>query len=128
MRRRLIVTVTVTVTVLALMAIAIVVAILNGSRLAMLYEDVVLDNRTTRVPCAQRPSVAQARRVLVEHQDLVRRILAVEGAVSVEVDELACPGWGTLVIFYNARRDRRQIERLIGADTFFGIPCSLRDV
>jgi hypothetical protein len=92
------------------------------------WTDAVLDGREARVPCAQRPSAADARPVLAEHRELLRRIEAVDASVLVALDESACPGRGTLVVFYGAHRHRQQIERLIGGDSFFGVPYSLRNI
>lgn len=36
--------------------------------------------------------------------------------------------WEDLVIVYGAHGHREQIERLIGGDSFFGVPYSLRNV
>jgi hypothetical protein len=116
------------VAVLLLAAVAMVVGGLNQRRLAAVWEDAVLDSRSTRVPCDRRPPVAEARRVLARHGELVRRIEAVDPSVSVDLDELVCPGRGTLVIHYGAHRHRERIERLIGAETVFGVPYSLQNV
>jgi hypothetical protein len=97
-------------------------------RLQPWWTDVVLDSREPRVPCAQRPSAAAAQRVLDEHRELVRRIEAVDPSVLVTLDESACPGRGTLVVLYGAHRHREQIRRLIGGDSFFGVPYALRNV
>jgi hypothetical protein len=104
------------------------VAVVASPRLEGWWTDVVLDSREAQVPCGQRPSAAEARRVLAERRELVRRIEAVDPSVLVTVDESVCAGRGTLVVFYGAHRHREQIERLIGGDSFFGIPYALRNV
>jgi hypothetical protein len=115
--------------VLATVAVVLVaVAVVALPRLGAWWTEVVLDSQEVQVPCDQRPSAAEARRVLAEQGELVRRIEAVDGSVLVTVDESTCVGRGTLVFFYGAHRHREQIERLIGGDTFFGIPYSLRNV
>lgn len=58
----------------------------------------------------------------------MRRIQAVDQSVFVSLEDSGCPGRGTLAIVYGAHRHREQIERLIGGDTFFGIPYTLRNV
>jgi hypothetical protein len=108
--------------------VLVAVAVLAVPRLEGWWTDVALDSRETKVPCGQRPSVAEARRVLGEQRELVRQIEAVDPSVLVTVEESVCPGRGTLVVFYGAHRHREQIERLIGGDTFLGIPYSLRNV
>jgi hypothetical protein len=90
------------VAVLLVAAVAVIVEGLNQRRLVAVWEDVVLDSRSTQVPCGRRPPVAEARRVLVQHRELVRRTQAVDQSVSVGLDEVACPGRGTLVIDYGA--------------------------
>jgi hypothetical protein len=116
------------VAVLLLAAVTVTVGALNHRRLAAVWEDVALDSRSTQVPCGQRPPVAEARRVLVQHRELVRRIEAVDQSVSVALDEAACPGRGTLAIDYGAHRHRERIQRLLGGETLFGIPYSLHNV
>ena len=108
--------------------VLVAAAMIALPRLEPWWTDVVLDSREAHLPCAQRPSVAEARRVLGEQRELVRRIAAVDPSVLVTVDDSVCPGRGALVIYYGAHRHRRQIERLIGGDTFFGVPYSLRNV
>jgi hypothetical protein len=110
---------------LALIGAAVAAGMAVAPHMKELYADVALDTRETRVPCEQRPTVAEARRVVSEHADLIRRIEAIHYNVHVELDETACPGRGTLVFYYGGHRHRQEIERLIGADTFFGVPYSL---
>jgi hypothetical protein len=113
----------------AAVGVLMVAAVLVASpRVHGWWSDVVLDSREAQVPCVERPSPAEARRVLRDRRELVRRIEAVDASVLVTVEESVCPGRGTLVFFYNAHRHRKQIERLIGGATFFGIPYSLRNV
>jgi hypothetical protein len=108
--------------------VLLAVAMIALPRLEPWWADVVLDSREAQVPCAQRPSAAEARRVLGEQRELVRRITAVDPSVLVTVDDSVCRGRGTVVIFYGAHRHRKQIERLIGGPTFFGVPYSLRNI
>lgn len=78
------------------------------------------------VPCDQLPSLAEAERVLLEHQDLVQQIEEVPPSFKdVYVDFRSCPGKGDISITYASRKDRLEIERLIDADTFFGVPYKL---
>jgi hypothetical protein len=116
------------VAVVVLATAAVIVGGLNWRRLELVWEDAVLDSRNVQVPCGQRPPAAEARQVLAQHGELVRRIQAVDQSVSVSLEESGCPGRGTLVIVYGAHRHRERIERLIGGDTFFGVPYSLRNV
>ncbi|HWD42393.1 MAG TPA: hypothetical protein VHM23_01490 [Actinomycetota bacterium] len=116
------------VAVVVLAAAVVIVAGLNLGRLELVWEDVVLDGRSTRIPCGQRPPAAEARLVLARRGDLVRRIQAVDQSVFVSLEESGCPGRGTLVIAYGAHGHRKRIERLIGGDSVFGVPYSLRNV
>jgi hypothetical protein len=116
------------VAVVVLATAVVTVAGLNSRRLELVWEEVVLDSRSTRIPCSQRPPAAEARLVLAQHGDLVRRIQAVDQSVFVSLEESGCPGRGTLVIYYGDHRHHKQIERLIGGETFFGVPTSLRNV
>ena len=82
------------VAVLVLAADVVIAGGFNRRRLEAVWEDVVLDSRSTQVPCQQRPPVAQARRMLVQHREVVRRIEAVDPSVSVDLDEAARAGQG----------------------------------
>lgn len=90
------------------------------------YDDTVLDNWNHYLPCDQWPTPDEVHDVIAQHQDVVRRIEAVHpGHAGVEVDEFTCPGRADIVIWYASHADRLQIEAIIGADRFFGMPYRL---
>ncbi len=87
------------------------------------YDNWILDNENHYLPCGKLPAVDEVERIVQEHQDLIRQIEQVHpGQVVVEVDTMTCPGKADLVIFYPSHQDRIAIKKLIGADTFFGVP------
>jgi hypothetical protein len=97
--------------------------------LGRLYNDLVLDNRDHYLPCDRLPTSAEVHRVLEEHQDAVEAIEEVHpGFVWVEVDDSTCPGRADIVIYYPSHQDRLAIEKIIGGNTFFGVPYRLRNV
>ena len=49
------------------------------------------------------------------------------GLVGVDVDASACPGKADLLIWYASHQDRLAIEKILAADTFFGIPFRLQN-
>ena len=128
-RRRLLVGVG--ATALVLLAVCCVGALLlvRGHVLGRLYNDLVLDNRDHFLPCDQLPSVADVNRILAEHQDTVEAIKGVHpGFVFVEIDDWSCSGRADIVISYASHQDRLAIEKIIGGDTFFGVPYRLRNI
>lgn len=90
--------------------------------------DRLYDSRDHYLPCSAWPAEADVRRILEEHRDLIAAIEQVHpGQVGLEVNATACPGKGDLLIWYASHQDRVAIERLIGADTFFGVPLRLQN-
>jgi hypothetical protein len=92
------------------------------------YSDLILGNREHGVPCADLPTRAQVDTILRERAAVVERITRVRTInVIVEVGE-PCPGKADLVIYYPDRAARREIEKIIGAETFFGVPYRLINI
>jgi len=103
-------------------------ALVGCSAARRLYDDVVLDNRGHDLPCEALPEIGLVRDIVAEHADVVARIEAVNpGFVFVDVDELTCRGRADLIIAYASRQDRRAIEAILDADTFFGVPYRLEN-
>ena len=98
------------------------------------WADTVLDNRYHHVPCDQLPSEAEIRRVMQAHQDVLQQIEALDpygmgldgGAIGVDIVPCA-PGHASLTFWYLSHRQRVAIERIIGSDTFFGVPYNLEN-
>ena len=94
-----------------------------------LYNDLVLDNYDHFLPCEKLPTAEEVHRILEEHQDTLDAIQdAHPGHVFVEIDESSCPGRADIVISCASHQDRLAIEKIIGGDTFFGVPYRLRNV
>jgi len=92
------------------------------------YNNAILDNKDQTLPCGQLPTEQEVAKVLTDHQDVVKRILAVNpGQVFVDVDTITCPSHASIEISYAAHRDRVAIEEIIAADMFFGVPYQLRN-
>jgi hypothetical protein len=116
--------------VVVLLAACCVAAVflVKGHVLGTLYNDLVLDNRDHFLPCDRLPTSAEVNRVLGEHQDTVEAIKEVNpGFVFVEMDDWSCTGRADIVISYASHQDRLAIEKIIGGDTFFGVPYRLRN-
>jgi len=117
--------------VVALLAVCCVapVFLVKGDVLKTLYNDLVLDNRDHFLPCDRLPTSAEVSRVLGEHQATVEPIKEVNpGFVFVEIDDWSCSGRADTVISYASHQDRLAIEKIIGGDTFFGVPYRLRNI
>ncbi len=92
------------------------------------YDNFVLDNKDHYLPCDQLPSEMEVTRILAEHQDVVQRIEQVNpGYVGVEMDAGTCPGKADILIWFGTHQDRELIEKIIGGETFFGIPYRLQN-
>lgn len=91
-------------------------------------DNFVYDNKNHYLPCDKLPTEVEVNRVVQEHQDIVEAIEKVNsGLVGVEIDTTTCPGKADLLIWYGSHTDRIQIEKVIGGDTFFGIPYRLNN-
>lgn len=90
-------------------------------------DDAIYDNRNHYLACEQLPALAEVERVLHEKHALIEEIEKVSpGNVGVEVGA-PCPGKADLLFWYGSHQDRLEIEALIGAETFFGIPYRLQN-
>jgi hypothetical protein len=118
-------------TALVLVAVCCVAAVflVRGHVLGRLYNDIFLDNRDHFLPCEKLPTSAEVSRVLLEHQDTVEAIKEVNpGFVFVEIDDWSCSGRADIEISYASHQDRLAIEKIIGGETFFGVPYRLRNI
>jgi len=93
-----------------------------------LFTNYVLDNRYHHVSCEQLPSEQEIQQVLKLHDDVIHRIEAIapSGIVGYEIVPCA-PGHASLVFWYGSHQQRLMIEKIIGNDTFFGVPYSLEN-
>ena len=92
------------------------------------WDDSVLDNQNHYLPCDKLPTEAEVDRVAQEHQNIIEAIEKVNpGLVGVEIDSTTCPGRADLLIWYASHENRLEIEKIIGDDTFFGIPYRLNN-
>jgi len=90
------------------------------------YDEVVLDNRNHYLSCEQLPSESEVRQVMEAHQDVIEKIEQISpGFIGVEMDASTCPGKADIIFWYGTHQDRLQIEGIINADTFYGIPYRL---
>ena len=88
-------------------------------------DDVLYDNRRHYLPCEQLPPLAEVEQTLAAHQEVVRQIEAVNpGFTEVEVNVCGTDR-AEITFWYGTHAERLAIERLIGADTFFGVPYNL---
>jgi len=92
------------------------------------YDNIVLDNRDHYLPCEKWPTEAEVREIVQQHQDTVQAIKQVNPElVGIDIDTFTCPGKADLTIWYATHQDRLAIERIIGDDTFFGVPYRLHN-
>ena len=93
------------------------------------YDNYVLDNRNHYLPCQDLPTKVEVDRVVEQRQEVIQRILQVApGAVGVEIATSSCNGKADLLIWYGSHQQRLVIEKIIGGDTFFGIPYRLQNL
>ena len=92
------------------------------------YDEIFLDNRNHYLPCEQLPLEIEVRRVMDDHQDVIKRIEQIHpGFVGAEIDNSICPGKADILFWYGIHEDRLRIEDLIAGETFYGIPYRLQN-
>ena len=92
------------------------------------YDEIVLDNRNHYLSCEQLPSEAEVRRIMEDHQDVIKKIEQIKpGFVGVEMDTSSCSGKADILFWYGTHEDRILIEDIIAGDTFYGIPYRLEN-
>jgi len=92
------------------------------------YDQFILDNRNHYLPCDQLPTVAEVRRVMGEHQDVIKKIDQINpGFVGVEMDTSICPGKADILFWYGTHEERLLIEDMVAGETFYGIPYRLQN-
>jgi hypothetical protein len=92
------------------------------------YDNFILDNENHYLPCEKLPKETEVSKVIQEHQDMIRAIEQVNpGLVGVDMDIMTCSGKADLIIWYAIHQDRVEIKRLIGEDTFFGVPYRMQN-
>ncbi len=110
-----------------LICAAIIIVEAHSKLLQRAYDNYVLDNRNHYLSCQDLPTETEAERIVEQHHDLIQQIRAVApGLVGVEI-ETACSGKADLLIWYGTHQQRLAIEKIIGGDTFFGIPYRLQN-
>ena len=92
------------------------------------YDEIILDNRSHYLSCNQLPWEDKVRRVVEEHQGVIKRIEQINpGFVGVEMDTSICPGKADILFWYGTHKDRLLIEDIITDETFYGIPYRLEN-
>jgi hypothetical protein len=92
------------------------------------YDNFALDNRNHYLSCQDLPFKSEVERIVGQHQDTIEQIEQVApGSVGVEIDDISCPARADLLIWYGTHQERVAIEKIIGADTFFGVPYRLQN-
>ena len=92
------------------------------------YDEMIWDNRGHYLSCEQLPSAAEVRRIMEDHQDVIKKIEQINpGFVGVEMDTSTCPGKADIIFWYGGHQDRLLIEGIIAGDTFHGVPYRMQN-
>ena len=126
MNRRRNIVILIIVTLMACCASTLLLA--NSKFVRGLFVSYVYDNKEHFLSCEELPLQTEVIKTLDEHEDIIYKIeQAHPGFITVEIDTTSCPGKADIIIWYPTHQDRFAIEKLIGDDTFFGIPYRLRN-
>ena len=79
------------------------------------------------------PRQQTVEKVLQEQQTKIKEIESIAsstGSIMVSIDDGGnnCTDNADIIITYGSHAQREQIEKIIGSDTFFGIPFRLRNI
>lgn len=114
--------------VLLVMCVGVLLVEAQTRMIRRWIDDVLYDNRYHYLPCEQLPSLSEVERVIQEHQDILQQIKAVNpGLVGVDVNPCGAGQNADITFWYASHQDRIAIERIIGSDTFFGVPYNLNN-
>jgi hypothetical protein len=109
--------------VLAVSALCLVAGPPVARRAVAQFYERTLGNREHLLGCADLPTTEDVEQTLLGHQDTADRIKRVNpGHTVIYVDTSRCPGKADIVILFATVEDSRAIRRIIGGDTFFGMP------
>jgi hypothetical protein len=73
-------------------------------------------------PCETLPDIETARQIVDDHQDVIDAIEKIHpDCIHVSLEE-RCEGKGELVIYYCTIDQQIEILKIIGNNTFFGLP------
>ncbi len=99
--------------------------------IARLYDDWILDNKNHYVPCDKLPDKKMVERVMKEQQAKIKEIENIAPDrifISMGDGGRNCENKADIVIYYGSHNQRKQIKKIIGGNTFFGIPYRLKTV
>lgn len=118
----------VTIIVIVTLCLGALFAEVRTKIIRLALDDLIYDNKNHYLPCDKLPTEAEVNQVVQEHQNIVEAIKKVNpGLVGVEIDSTTCPGRADLLIWYASHENRLEIEKIIGGNTFFGVPYRLRN-
>jgi hypothetical protein len=77
-------------------------------------------------PCSSLPTIDRSESVWAQHADARSTLerMQPERSVKLELDINRCPGRAEVLVYYGSERQRKKIQKSIGA-TYFGIPYRL---
>jgi len=85
-------------------------------------------NYDPELPCEYLPDIETVKQIVEEHQDVIQEIENINPENVWVVVHERCNGKGELYIYYDTIYTKEKILKIIGAETFFGIPYRLFNV
>ncbi len=107
---------------------AAVFSLMTSRKFHIAFQSLVFDSRQHYFGCYELPFYPEVQKALADHGDIIEQLKQV-GATEVKPNEIKCRGFqeglvfikGDIEIWYSTRKQRVEIEKIIG-DNFFGIP------
>lgn len=112
--------------ILFIAVIFIYVISIEGNIITRTLDNVLYDNKKSYAKCEDLPTVEEARQILIDHDDVIKKITSIDSVtVNVSDNNPNCPDKGLIVISYGGHDQRLEIEKIINDDKFFGFPYDL---
>ncbi|OGU55125.1 MAG: hypothetical protein A2V66_17550 [Ignavibacteria bacterium RBG_13_36_8] len=113
--------------IILILCISVSIIEANSKVFRKIIDERIYDNRNHYLTCDKLPSLTDTERVYQEHIDVIRQILEINpGYIGAEIQS-PCSGKGNILFWYGSHKDRLVIEKVIGSETFYGIPYNLQN-
>jgi hypothetical protein len=114
--------------ILILLCSIVVVIESQTNSIRRIFDDYVYDNKNHYLSCDKLPARDQVTKIIAEQQNVIKDIEAINpGLVGIEIDTATCQGKADIIFWYASHENRLEIEKIIGDETFFGIPYRLQN-
>lgn len=93
-------------------------------------DSLIYDNKKHYLTCEELPSRVRVDQILYSHQEVISQVKQIESNIAIEIGDgdNQCETTADIVIYFSGHEQRKQIEKIIDTETFFGIPYRLINI